>query len=63
MAKKPQSPEDASGLGEYARIISDLDGERETKSEDAAEDQDRCERKEDEQRPPDNEPSSETETS
>jgi hypothetical protein len=62
MAKKSKSREDASVLGEYARIIGELDGEHETKSEDMTEDQDQCEGNEDQQ-PQGQEPSSEGETS
>jgi hypothetical protein len=61
--QKSEGPENGSSLGEYARAIGDLDGERETKSENPAEDQDRCEGKEDEQPPTGHEPSSEGETS
>ena len=61
MAKKPSLPRDGSSLGEYTRVIGELDGENEKVSEDPAKDQ--CEGKEDRHQPPDKEPSSEGETS
>ena len=45
MAKKPKPPETGSSLGEYARIIGELDGDDENKSEEAAEPRDGDEHK------------------
>lgn len=72
MAKKPKPPETGSSLGEYARIIGELDGDDENKSEEAAEPRDGDEHKtreeprdevQDQQQAADEGPSSKGETS